>query len=458
MILHRDSCIRIPKFKRDEVWVSKIIKHLTREETSFADVASKDIKRYYDEDENGFLIPRFYPIEQYGYSSKCTLGDGEDISVCSNIKPRDLKQENAISWMCSHNKGVLCMKPGEGKTVVTIDSVSKIGKKTIVFVHTTPLLEQWISRIIEYTNIPPDKIGRLTSSVYNKSELNYPIVICTVQAYCSLLKKGGEFIDYVKRANFGLAVWDECHTSTGAEMFSRSSLFTFTKRTFGLSATPSRIDDCSDIINYHLGEVFIPQGNSETMEPRIVMLYADFGIYEKYKTRIRQLYLKDGDANKGQFNKATYLSLLDKSQKLKGVIKKIMKQIDQKDRNSLVLSERINLLEECIENLSNGCYGLLSGSLTASNLKNVLEKRIILGTFQKARDGLDVSKLDSIIFLTPPSNLLQAVGRVVRTHPGKSQPVIIDIVDSGCQQMIDRSTYRTKFYKEKGWEIEEKRI
>ena len=457
MILNRDSCIRIPKFKRDEVWVSKIIKHLTRESKSFADVSSKDITKYFDEDEDNILIPRFYPIEQYGYSSMCTLGSGEDISVCSKVKPRDLKQENAIDWFCKSNKGVLCMKPGEGKTVVTIDSVCKIGKKTIIFVHTTTLLEQWISRIIEYTDVSLDKIGTLTSSVYNKSQLDFPFVVCTVQSYCSLLRKGEDFITYIKNANFGVAIWDECHTSTGAEMFSRSSLFTFTKRTFGLSATPSRIDDCSDIINYHLGEVFIPQGISKTMEPRIIMLYTDFGIYEKYKTRIRQLYLKDGDANKGQFNKATYLSLLDKSGKLKETIKNIMKQIDQKDRNTLVLSERINLLEQCIENLSSGCYGLFSGN-TNGNMENILNKRIVLGTFQKCRDGLDIQRLDSLIFLTPPSNLLQAVGRVVRTYPGKSQPVIIDIVDSGCQQMIDRASYRTKFYKEKGWEIEEKHI
>ena len=194
------------------------------------------------------------------------------------------------------------------------------------------------------------------------------------------------------------------------------------------------------------------------MEPRVVMLYFDFGVYERFKTRIRQLYLKDTDKNKGVFSKATYLSLLDKSQKLKDVIKKVMKQIDQKDRNSLVLSERINLLETCIENLSEGSYGLLSGTLKQKELERVLLQRIILGTYQKGRDGLDVKRLDTLVFLTPPSNLEQAVGRIVRTDNDKLQPVVIDVVDKGCKDMLDRASYRKRFYENKGWKIEEKHI
>ena len=457
MILNKDSCIRIPNTRRDEIWVDKIIKHLTRKSQSYADKSTQDISQYYDEYKGEILIPRFYPIEQYGYSSKNNLSDGEDICITTSIKPKDLKQENAIDWFCKSNHGILCMKPGEGKTVITIQAISKIGKKAIIFVHTTPLLEQWADRFSEHSDIPRNKIGRLTSTVYNKSDLNFPIVICTVQAYCSLLKKGDDFINYIKNANFGVAVWDECHTSTGAEQFSKSSLYTFCKRTFGLSATPQRLDNCSDIINYHLGEVFIPQGISETLEPRVVMLYSDFGIYEKYKTRIRQLYLKDGNPNKGMFNKATYLSLLHKSENFKKIIKRVMNQVDQKDRNTLVLSERINLLQICIEYLSDGSYGLFSGN-TNGNRESILNKKIVLATFQKGRDGLDIQRLDSLIFLTPPSNLLQAVGRIVRTFPGKSQPVVIDGVDSGCPDMMNRASYRKRFYESKGWKIEEKHI
>jgi hypothetical protein len=45
-------------------------------------------------------------------------------------------------------------------------------------------------------------------------------------------------------------------------------------------------------------------------------------------------------------------------------------------------------------------------------------------------------------------------GRVVRIHPEKSVPIIIDMVDAGCKRM--RSTFftRKKFYEKKNWIIQ----
>jgi len=86
----------------------------------------------------------------------------------------------------------------------------------------------------------------------------------------------------------------------------------------------------------------------------------------------------------------------------------------------------------------------------------MLSKRIIFSTYLKSRDGLDIPRLDSIVFCSPVSNIDQAVGRIVRTCDGKRMPVVIDIVDSGCDEMKDRSKYRRKFYDEKGWTVEEK--
>ena len=57
----------------------------------------------------------------------------------------------------------------------------------------------------------------------------------------------------LENAGIGLMIVDEVHVGIGPETFSMSSLHINCKRTFGLSATPTRGDGNDDIIKYHLG-------------------------------------------------------------------------------------------------------------------------------------------------------------------------------------------------------------
>ena len=97
-------------------------------------------------------------------------------------------------------------------------------------------------------------------------------------------------------------------------------------------------------------------------------------------------------------------------------------------------------------------------SATKDDRNVILGKDIIFSTYQMSRDGLDVPSLDCVVFCTPVSNIEQAVGRIVRTCDGKKSPVIIDLVDSGSVDMMKRSSYRKKFYTQKGWKLEEKKL
>ena len=80
----------------------------------------------------------------------------------------------------------------------------------------------------------------------------------------------------------------------------------------------------------------------------------------------------------------------------------------------------------------------------------------MFSTYGSARDGTDKESFDCILMATPIGNIEQAVGRVVRSMKGKVQPVVIDIVDSGCPDMVKRAEYRMRYYDSKEWEIEEK--
>ncbi len=449
----KDSCIRIPKNHNDTKFINAILSKLTRKSQQYGNVELIEIKKYYDETDTEYMIPRFFPIEKFGYQSNTVIGNGQNISINSNITPRNLIQKNALSWFENNNYGILCMKPGEGKTVVTIEAICRLGKKSIIFVHKNDLGKQWIERIEEHTELSSDRIGWLRSSTY-QSDLNKPIVISTVQTFCSLCKNN-KFIEQMKQSEFGIAVWDECHTSVSAEMFSKSSLNTPTLRTYGLSATPERADGNTDIMTLHLGKVHQPIGDTNTLTPKVIVINFDFEIMKKYKYTINQLYLKNDNRNKGLFNKAVYLSKLIKSNNLISCIKQVVQKIIKSNRNALILSDRINILESSMTGISNDIAGLFIAD-TKDDRTQILNKQIIFSTYQMSRDGLDVPRLDCIVFCTPVSNIEQAAGRILREFRGKSQPVIIDLLDTGCEDMIKRSKYRMRFYTSKQWQIEEK--
>ncbi len=59
-----------------------------------------------------------------------------------------------------------------------------------------------------------------------------------------------------------------------------------------------------------------------------------------------------------------------------------------------------------------------------------LHRRAVLTTYQMCSEGLDVPRLDTLVFATPRSNIEQSVGRILRSHPDKAVPRVYDIVDN----------------------------
>lgn len=55
--------------------------------------------------------------------------------------------------------------------------------------------------------------------------------------------------------------------------------------------------------------------------------------------------------------------------------------------------------------------------------------QVVLTTYQMCSEGLDIPRLDTLIFATPRSNIEQSAGRILRSHPDKQSPVVHDLVD-----------------------------
>lgn len=432
---------------------------------------------FYEDLSNGILIPRNYPLSTYNsnFSIKDFTNEGEDINIRSSVIPRSDRQKEAVNFFMNNNTGVLKLEPGSGKTVLSIDAISKIGKKAIVLVHKKSLRDQWIQEISTHTNLMPEDVGSLSRKNYVE-ELKKPIIVTTVQGICSFLKNIPEFKKELDNANIGIAIFDEAHTTVGPEKFSMCSLALNCKRVYGLSATPHRNDGNDDIIKYHLGETsYFQPSEDELLKPIVFMIYFPFGVYSQHEK-----YLTWG----GGFSTSRYYQQLHKS---KPYIQKVCKMINRlyiKDRTVLALGVRINCLltiaEQCEVCKSdtgifiptafgNKKYKKTLEKLTDTSDLTIAfnEKKVVFSTYTAARDGNNRKSLDTLIMTVPTGNVDQAAGRVLRVLEGKKQPYVIDLIDTEGPLVTHRPTgqrvhwfeksalYRKELYMQKGWEIKE---
>jgi superfamily II DNA or RNA helicase len=427
--------------------------------------------KFYQDLGNSILIPRFYPIKEDVIDNS---KEGVDINIESNIVPRNDRQKKSIDFLLKNYSGILRLEPGSGKTVIAIDVMSKIKKKTIIFVHKDKLLEQWRDEITTHTSLEKDDISRLSTTTFVE-DLKKPIILATIQAVLSGIrgKNSEKFIEEIQSCGIGLAFFDECHTTVGPEKFSQVSLILNCKKIHGLSATPTRGDGNEDIIYYHLGEVtYFPPEENELLIPKVYMIYFPFGIYQGKTIR----YLKWA----GKFQLARYYNLLRKSDDYLKTTGKIINKLYTQGRTILALGLRIESLVNIAEssNITKEEIGLfIPGSnekqrLKVSDTDNLDEafkkKRVVFSTYQACRDGNNRVDLDCLVMCNPTGNLEQAVGRVQRELLGKNRPLVVDLVDTQGPPVnslddptkkvpwfIKSSQKRKKEYEKLGWKVEE---
>lgn len=466
MISYRTNGIII---KSNDPRFSSIKQNLNRTVMGFTGVPNH--MTFYEEVNNDILIPRYFPIDNVEDKS-C---EGDDIEVVSNLIPRNERQEKVINYMLTNNCGVIRLEPGSGKTCISVDVLSKIGKRAIIFVHKKSLREQWIEEILHFTNLKKEDIGVLNSATF-EDDLKKPLIISTVQGFCSLLKNKHlkKFRKLLDKSGIGVAVFDEVHMAIGPQEFTKCSLSLNCRRVYGLSATPTRADGNDDIITYHLGKVkYYKPEEDELLRPIVYMMYFPFKVYSAHKK-----YLHWG----GGFLVPKYYQQMFKSSKYNDTVSNIIKQLHEKGRTILTLGIRTTALLAIAETckLSRSEVGIFIP--TAINDKKYhkqvdlisdtrdldeafKKKRVVFSTFNAARDGNNRKSLDTLVMSVPTGNIEQAAGRVLRTLEGKKTPYVIDLIDTEgpivnqngekVPWFIRSANKRKEFYAEKDWIVKE---
>lgn len=147
----------------------------------------------------------------------------------------------------SGGSGVVVLPCGAGKTVVGIGTLDKLQCHTLILTPSTIAVRQWITEILDKTDISPDMIGEYTGE---KKEIK-PITVTTYQIITHRPSKTkvnedtgeiGEFphLQLFTSHDWGLIIYDEVHLLP-APVF-RITAEIQAKRRLGLTATLVRED------------------------------------------------------------------------------------------------------------------------------------------------------------------------------------------------------------------------
>jgi superfamily II DNA or RNA helicase len=423
--------IKDQKFIREKLTVKPYIPKSPVQPPSFC---------VYAEGHNKFYLPKYFGVENFGGPESIRVNDGDDISIKFKGKLRDYQEPIVDAYMKSTMNdwgggGLLDIPCGYGKTCLALYIATVLKKKTLVIVHKSFLLNQWIERINEF--IPKAKVGKIQGQIIDIEGKD--IVIGMLQSL-SMKNYPASMFD-----SFGLTIVDECH-HISSEVFSRSLLKVVTKYTLGLSATMKRKDGLTDVFKMFLGEV-VYKINRDT-EDNVLIKRID------YKSNDEEFEETIYDYRGNPQYSSMITKLCDYNHRSEFIIQVVKKELAEKsDQQIMILGQNKSILKylhDAIEYRNIATVGYYVGGMKEADLKISERKKIVVATYAMAAEGLDIKSLTTLMLVTPRTDVVQAVGRILRVK--HERPLVIDFVDS--HDVFQRQwKKRMTFYKKNKYKV-----
>ena len=389
-------------------------------------------------------LPRFKGLELVGEQVKQdrrTLGETMSDQVVFSGQLRDTPpQKEATSLVLDslRDKGgaMLVLPCGFGKTVCSIWILTQLRRRALVLVHTGALADQWVERVQSF--LPTARVGRIQQDTVDVDGCD--VVVGMIQ---SLVRR--EY-DRDVLASFGTVVVDEAH-HIAAPWFAESLKKLPARYVLGLSATPDRKDGLGRVLPWLLGPIaFRATRDADKVNVNMVC----------YNDPCNQRELRD---RRGKPRYSEMLSNLgDNHDRNTRIVDTIVQHV-KSGRSLIVLSERRNQLLELERMLLD-----IPGAECATPPRKKRRKdtppleppsaeatvvvarvqggtppdlrdhgfrhcNVLLSTYPYAAEGIDIPRLDTLVMASPGINVEQTVGRILRRHPDKQCPLVIDIKD-----------------------------
>jgi len=317
-------------------------------------------------------------------------------------------------------------------TVMALNIISKVQKKTLILVHKEFLMNQWIERITEF--MPSARVGKIQGPAFEVE--GNDIVIGMIQTMHSRNFPSDAF------GVFGLTIIDEVHR-IGSEEFSKTLFKVVTPCMLGISATVERKDRLTKILYMFIGRKIYSE---ERTDDDIV--------------NVRAIQFKSGDTDfntteydfRGSPKYSTMISKLCSFGPRSDFIIRVIQDLLQEHptKQIMVLAHNRDLLTYLYDSIrykisnEENIVGYYVGGMKEKDLKITEGRRIVLATYAMAAEALDIKTLSTLIMATPKTDIEQSVGRILRAKG--QNPIVVDILDTHDYLKRQWNTRKT-FYK-----------
>ena len=394
----------------------------------------------YRESLKKIYVPHYYGVENFGQPKeiKITQGESIDLEFKGNLREN---QEVVVKTYLDHvltnpvGGGLFELPCAYGKTVIAINIISKLKKKTFIIVHKEFLMNQWIERISQF--LPEARVGKIQGQIVDIDDKD--IVIGMLQSL-SMKEYPASIFD-----SFGLTIIDEVH-HISSEVFSNSLFKLVTKYMLGLSATMERKDGTTKVFKMFLGEVVF-KGRRDEEHDVIV--------------RAIEYKVNDDDFNETKLDfrgKPAYSSMISKlceyNRRSEFILKILCDMLlENPCQQIMILAHNKNLLKylyDAITHRNITTTGYYIGGMKDTALKETESKQIVIATYAMAAEALDIKTLTTLIMATPKTDIEQSVGRILRDK--HANPIVVDIIDSH-DLFKNQWRKRKTFYKRENYKI-----
>ena len=409
----------IPKDSLSREDLADLKHELTLRKTVQSPVPTEDIiVPVYRENDKKIYIPRFYAQKRYGKIQSSKIGEGESMQHTTfRGKMRDYQEEIVRVYTNSAREvggGLISLHTGGGKTVISIKIATVIHKKTLIIVHKEFLMNQWIERIRDFCG-EDTPIGRIQGDVFDVEGKDF--VIGMLQTLYSRPYPENAF------SQFGLLIIDETHRIC-SEQFSRALFKLQINHCLGISATIARKDGMETILNMFVGDVVYhkERDGNDLVTVRAV----------EYISRDEKFNEVEYD-RRGTVKYSTMLSkLCDCDQRTEFVIKLIKDLIEETPEQQIMILAHnksvLHYVHDAIRDRNIATVGYYIGGMKQKHLQETEEKQVVIATYAMASEALDIKTLATLVMVTPKTDIVQSVGRILRMK--HENPIIVDVVDS----------------------------
>jgi superfamily II DNA or RNA helicase len=399
--------------------------------------------------------------------------------------------------LLKHNGGTLIAETGEGKTTMAINLITDLGLKTLILCHKDKLIEQWNEELLHLTNLKKSDIGKLQQGKFkdgkvvigSQRSLMNDTFDSSINDMFSLVIQdethliGAEmFLKSFSRFNpiyrLGLSATPNREDGLeeiyrlhlGSSFFRHRSVRTVplkykmyeysnTKWGWHQEYIPQKTRLINDIVkdknrDYYINELIAMAFASKRKK---IIVFS-----ERIKHLKNLMYLAEGTFPKKKI--VRFFGVETESRKRKKwrftfkkndviEVKTVgkLKVIGFNQKKDLVKfvwfgSSDINevTIDDLLDNPAHHLRKYIAKRMVTETItldeyedpsyEELVNADIIFATYTKAKDGVNIPPLDTLIYATPfgsSTTLEQSAGRIKRKYEGKEYGLIIDIYDSG---------------------------